>query len=58
MIRIAPSFTYVSKNFQLGFEGELNRAYWGTVDYGNKGKVVNAKAVNGFRFLTSLQYNF
>lgn len=58
MVRIAPSFTYIYKNFMLGFEGELNRASWGTVDYSNKGKVVNAKAVEGFRFLTSLQYNF
>lgn len=58
MIRIAPSFTYAYKNFTLGVEGELNRAYWGTADYSNKGKVANAKAVNGFRFLTSLQYNF
>jgi hypothetical protein len=58
MIRIAPNFMYVYKNFQLGLEGEFNRASWGTVDYSNKGKVTNAKAVNGFRFLTSLQYNF
>lgn len=58
MIRIAPNVMYVSKNFQLGIEGEFNRAYWGNVDYNSKGNVVNAKAVNGFRFLTSLQYNF
>lgn len=58
MIRIAPSFMYVYKNFQLGFEGEFNRASWGTVNYADKGKVINAKEVDGFRFLTSLQYNF
>lgn len=58
LIRIAPNFTYTCKNLSLGCEAEYNRAAWGTVDNSNKGKIKDAKSVNGFRFLTTLQYNF
>lgn len=58
LYRIAPHFIYTNKNLMLSFEAEYNRAYWGKVNYDDKGKIVDANAVNGFRFLTSLQYNF
>lgn len=58
LFRIAPNFTYNCKNLSVGCEAEYNCACWGSVDFQNKGNVKDATSVDGFRFLTTLQYNF
>lgn len=58
MYRISPSLSYVKDRFQISGEVEYTAAAFGTIDINNKGKVVDSKITDNYRFLVVVQYNF
>lgn len=57
-IRITPTISYNSGKSTIAFEVEQNLAWFGTIDYADKGNIINARSINGTRLLLSLMYNF
>lgn len=58
MWRVSPSLSYTSGRIALQFEGEITTAYYGTVDFNDKGKVKNTDAVTNSRLALSVSYFF
>ncbi|HLO58819.1 MAG TPA: hypothetical protein VK179_08775 [Bacteroidales bacterium] len=57
-IRITPTISYTSGKSVIAFEVEQNIAWMGTIDYGDRGNIINSKSISGTRLLLSLMYNF
>jgi hypothetical protein len=58
LIRITPTVSYTVGKTIIALELEHNIAGYGTIDYMNKGKIVNTSSVNGTRILATMFYNF
>lgn len=58
MYRVSPSISYIKDRFQLSAELEYTAAAYGTIDNLNKGKILNPKITENYRFLMVVQYNF
>jgi predicted neuraminidase len=58
MWRVAPSLSYTSGRVALQLEGEITTAYYGTLDFADKGKVKNTDAVTNNRLALSVSYFF
>ena len=56
--RISPSVKYTSGRFVLAGEVDYNVAAYGTVDYANKGKVVDPKEISAVRGIVAVTFNF
>lgn len=57
-IRITPTVSYTSGKAMLALELEQNIAWMGTIDYADKGNIINSSRIGGTRLLLSLMYNF
>lgn len=58
MYRISPSFSYIKDRFQISAEFEYTAAAFGTINNLNKGKILNSKITDNYRYLLVVQYNF
>ena len=58
MYKVSPQLIYTYKNFMFGAEISWTTAAYGTTDYGNKGKVIDAEGVTNFRNMISIAYKF
>jgi hypothetical protein len=57
-VRITPTISYSSGKAMIAFEVEQNLAWMGTIDYADKGNIINARRISGTRLLLCLMYNF
>jgi len=58
LYRISPVLTYVYDRFQISTEVEYTAAAYGKIDNLDKGKVLNTKISDSYRFLVVVQYSF
>lgn len=58
MYRVTPFISYTSGKVTLAGEVECNIAAYGSIDYANKGKIINTEEVLGLRTLLTLTYFF
>jgi hypothetical protein len=58
LIRITPTISYTSGKVIIAIEMEQNIAAYGTIDYTDKGKIINTNNVSGTRVLATMYYNF
>jgi hypothetical protein len=58
MYKLSPQLIYTYKNFMFGAELSWTTAGYGTTDYNDKGKVLDAEGVTNFRNMISIAYNF
>jgi hypothetical protein len=57
-VRITPTISYTSGKSTIAFEVEQNLAWFGTIDYADKGNIINTRSISGTRLLLSLMYVF
>jgi hypothetical protein len=57
-VRITPTISYTSGKSTIAFEVEQNMAWFGTIDYADKGNIINTRSISGTRLLLMLMYNF
>jgi hypothetical protein len=58
MTRIVPTISYTSGKTILALEVEHNIVTYGSINYSDKGKIINGKNVSGTRVLCTMYYNF
>lgn len=58
MYRISPSLSYIKDRFQISGEVEYTATAFGSIDINDKGKIVDSKITDNYRFLVVVQYNF
>ena len=56
--KISPQLIYNYKNFMFGVELSWTTVAYGTIDYKNKGKVIDPENVTNFRNMISIAYKF
>lgn len=56
--KISPQLIHKYKNFMFGWELSLTIAAYGTIDYSDKGKIINAENVSNVRSMVSIAYMF
>jgi hypothetical protein len=57
-VRITPTISYTSGKAIIAFEVEQNLAWFGTIDYADKGNIIDARSISGTRLLLTLMYVF
>lgn len=58
MYRISPCLSYIKDKFQISGEFEYTATAFGAIDINDKGKILNSKITDNYRFLIAVQYNF
>lgn len=58
MYRISPCLSFIKDRFQISGELEYTATAFGKIDIHNKGKILNSKITDNYRFLVVFQYNF
>ena len=58
IIRIAPSISYFSGRMAFQAEGEVTSAYYGQLDFTDRGMIKDSEAVTNYRMYLSVSYFF